>query len=204
MCTSSNLDFLVYSLKQYTGELDYSIDNLIIKNITSSDVLDLTIRLLAELRFNTDFESSVLESFPIRHITFTGDLIDAHKKLQLNGVEDPYRHWINEGLTRFSVSLLENYSKAVGYYKKASAKLGKTLSDLSIQTLELLSDYESNLCEAIKFFNFASVIYFDVNSADTKVHDSLYNFIAQITEERTDSKNNNKKDFIDDVLNKLG
>lgn len=203
LAKSSNLDFLVYSLRQYTGDRDYDIENLIIKDVTSDFILDLVIRLLAELRFNTDFDDCSFDTFPIKHIEFEGKyLANITSAFGVRG-EDGYKVWLNKGLTRFSVQLLENYTKAVGYYKKAVSKSGKELKDLSVQTLELLSEYEDSLLNALKFFNFVSALFLGVEKVDMTVYNTAVGLIHKNNEERTGNINNRKDEFIDNILKNI-
>lgn len=196
---SSNLDFLVYSLSMYTGSMDYKINQLCIEGVTGDELLDLVINLLAELYFNTDGLNGEVEDFVIKKIVFDSSYIN-----NLNNSER-YDKWIEKGLTRFSMQLLENYMKAVGYYKKVLRKEGKKRNELSLQTLDMLAEYEESLINECEFFNVAKYILTDNMTEDSLVYKNISTLIEQNQAERVSATQAvlSKDMLIDSFLNNL-
>lgn len=193
---SSDFDFLVYSLRMYTGDSDYKINELVITDIAKKDVLDLVIRLLAELYFNTDYNTVDRYNFPIYKITMEGPAIDYLKET------GNYNRWIGQGLVKFSKVLMENYMNAVSYYKKALKLENKKTNELSIQSLSLMADYEEALLQELSFFNLAESILTDKDCVSA-VYTNIANLIEQNKIERTTSVAVNKDNLIDNFLKKL-
>lgn len=200
MALSSNLDFLIYSLREFTGQSDYFINNLVFEDDLTDADLDLAISLLAELYFNTDYAYAKYENFPIKHIIFDSPYTNAMKD---GIVDNDYSSWINAGLTRFSVRLLENYNKALGYCKKVMMKSGRTMHDCSIQIMQLLSSYESELIEELDFFRLASLIFSDSqNEIDDSVYNEIIELITKNQEERTNSTDD-VQELVNELIKKL-
>lgn len=207
MALSSNLDFLVYSLREFTGDMNYKINELLIQGEIGDRHLDLAIDLIAELFFNTDFSHCSYSDFPIQHIILRGEYTNS---LRENEDERAYETWINNGLIRFSNKLLENYNKALGYCKRVLNKSGKTMHDCSVQVLELLSNYEKDLLYELKFFELAVYVFFDygkyseyVDDYNFSVYNQLVELITKNQEERTNATRDDVQEFLDSMLKKL-
>lgn len=194
---SSNLDFLVYSLGMYTGVREYRVKELVIENVNGEETLDLVIKLLAELYFNTETYTEELQDSCLWKIGFEGSYVVG---LEHSG---NYDRWIEQGLTRFSMILLENYMKAVSYYKKALKKEGKNRNELSLQTLDMLSEYEDSLLEECNFFNYAKYIL--TGKSESQVYNTISKLIEQNQYERVSTANSSlaKDILINDFLSNL-
>lgn len=196
---SSNLDYLVYSLREYTGDVNYRIGVLEVTGITSNEIIEILIRLLAELKYNTDIGEADIDSFPIQKIVVKGEYID---EIQKSGVMS-YNKMINDSITSFSNVLLDNYTRAVGYYTRALEKTNKSLTELSLQSLSLLFDYEEELLEEIKFFNMISYLFSLSDNYDTTVYDNIASLINSNQEKRQSGTDREKDDLISKVLSDL-
>ena len=194
---SSNLDFLVYSLRMYTGGSDYVIDRLVVTDVNKPDTLDLLIKLLAELYFNTDYNITDRYNFTIHSITIDGTVLDEYVES-----DDLYQKWIEDGLLRFSKTLLENYMSAVSYYKKALKLENKKTNELSVQSLTLMSDYEEALLQELLFFNLAESILLSEDVV-SPIYTNIAGLIEQNKNERTTSIPVNRDNLINKFIDNL-